>query len=141
MEEKKNKQYAIDELCRNLKFQYENQEITINNEKDLLKYISKINEIPINLEKEWNKDKYKKEKGEKNNKKFIPLFEINNNFFYETISSTIINTVEPPNHININDKIYNNVFILNKILEENNELCFEIKLGNGLWNNNIFDSK
>ena len=54
MEEKKNKKYAIDELSRNLKFQYENQAITINNEKDLLKYISKINILKLNKKYDKN---------------------------------------------------------------------------------------
>ena len=142
MEENKNKKTMIDELFQNLKFKVENQTININNGKDLLKYISKINEKALNFEKQWNYNKDIKEKEEKNIQKFIPLFEINNNLFYETISSTIKNTIEPPNGININikDKIYNNVFILKKFLEEENELCFEIKLGHGLWNNTIFYS-
>ena len=143
MEENKIKITTIDDLCKNLKFKVENQTININNGKDLLKYISKINEKSLNFVNQWNYNKVLKEKEEKKIKKFIPLFEINNNLFYETISSNIKTTIEPPNYININinDKIYNNVFILNKILEENNQLCFEIKLGHGLWDNNIFFSK
>ena len=137
MADNKNKKIAIEELCKNLKFINENQTIIVNNENDLLNYINRINEKSINLEKDFSNNKKIIEKEEQNIKKFIPLFDSSNNLFYETKSSIIKNTIEPPNEININNKYYNNIFILNKILEEENELCFEIKLGQGLWNNFI----
>ena len=134
MEENKIRKNTIDELCKNLKFLNNNKTISINNGNDLLNYINKINEKSINLEKQVSNYKKIIEKEEKDIKKFIPLFELNNNLFYETISTTIKNTIEPPDEIDINKNYYNNVFILNKILEKDKELCFEIKLGHGLWN-------
>ena len=135
MEENKIRKKTIDELCKNLKFENDNHTTIINNGNDLLNYINKINEKSNNLEKQVNNYKIIIEKEEKNIKKFIPLFELNNNLFYETISTTIKNTIEPPEEIDINNNYYNNVFILNKILEKDSELCFEIKLGHGFWNN------
>jgi len=54
---------------------------------------------------------------------------------YQTISHNIINTIEPPNNIDIKNKYYNNVFVLNNILEAKSQFCFEIKLGHGIWDN------
>jgi len=136
MENNKNRKIAsIDDLCKNLKFENETENFNVNNGKDLLNYINKINEKVFNLEESISKNI--KEDEEKKVKKFIPLFESNNYFlFYESINDTIKISIEPPNEININNN-YNNVFILNKILEQNKELCFEIKLGHGLWDNNL----
>jgi hypothetical protein len=136
MENNKNRKItSIDDLCKNLKFENETENFNVNNGKDLLNYINKINEKVFNLEESISKNI--KEDEEKKVKKFIPLFESNNYFlFYESINDTIKISIEPPNEININNN-YNNVFILNKILEQNKELCFEIKLGHGLWDNNL----
>lgn len=139
MEDNQNKKISIDDLFKDLKFENGEQTINVNNKTDLLKYIDKINEKAIKFEENFSYTKDTKEKEEKSVRKFIPLFEYNNNFFYETKSTTIKYTIDLPNEINIGNNNYNNVFILNKILEEN-ELCFEIKLGQSLWDN-ISDRK
>ena len=137
------KTIPIDELCKNIKFQSQNGIININNGQDLLNYINIINKEANKFSKKNNDAKNNedeniiKENEENNIKYFIHLFEYNSNFlFYETINNSIINTIEIPNTIyNNKNNQYNNVFILNKVLEEECEYCFEIKLGHSLWNN------
>ena len=133
----------IDELCKNIEFQNQNGIININSGQDLFNYINAINKEANKISKKYNDAKNNedenliKENEENNIKYFIHLFEYNSNYlFYETISNSIINTIEIPNTINNNkNNQYNNVFILNKVLEEECEYCFEIKLGHSLWNN------
>ena len=138
---------AMNDFFKNLKFEFEGGQIIIKDEKDFLNYINTINGKEIDFEKSCHKNENNLEKNDIKNKEkleeinfrtFIPLFDLNNYCFYETISNNIIFTTEPQNEININ-KAFNNVFILNKNLEKESELCFEIKLGNGLWNN-LFSS-
>ena len=138
---------SINNLFKNLVFQIEGRKILIKDENDFKNYIKQINEKEIDFEKNCPKIKNIFEKEylknierleEKNIKTFIPLFDFNNYFFYETFSNNIIFTTEPPNELNIN-KTFNNVFILNKALEKDSELCFELKLGNGLWNNLFYN--
>ena len=135
MEDKKSEKISIDDLCKDLQFEYENQIINIKNGNNLLKHINKINKKAINFEKIFSYTKDIIEKEEKNIRKFIPLFEDSNSLFFETISRTIKNTIEPSNEIKIENNVFNNVFILNKIPEEEDELCFEVKLGQSLWDN------
>ena len=126
---------SIDELCKNKKFENDGETIFVNNSSDLLRYINKINEKAITFtQKNSGKDI---DISEEAVNKFIFLFEYNNNYlFYTSPSKNIINTLNVPNDIimKINNN-YNNVFILNKILENEENFCFEIKLGHGLWNN------
>ena len=133
MDEKK--PTSIDDLCKNIILENNNNNIIINNENELLNYIKKINEIVRIFEKNFAYTDDNKKKEEKNIKKFIPLFGCNNFMYYDTISNHIINTVELPNNIEYNELTYNNVFILNNILENKSQFCFEIKLGHGLWDN------
>ena len=116
-----------DELFNNLNFDFNNQ-----NENDLLNYINKINQNGINFEKKY-KYKYlgKENTDEKNQKKFISLFRNKNNI-HESLNGNIKSTYNNESNDLIND---NNVFILNNILEENQSFCYEIKLGNGVWDN------
>ena len=126
-----------DELFNNLNFVFNNQQFKINNENDLLNYIGKINQNGINFEKKY-KYKYlgKENIEEKNQKKFIPLFRNNNNI-HESLNGNIKSTYNNETNDLTND---NNVFILNNTLEENQSFCYEIKLGNGIWDN-IIDNK
>ena len=129
-----NKELSINELCKNLKFKNGRNEIVINNETDLLNYINKINQLAKDFKgKKFSINEIEENKDMSN--KFISLFEYNSYMYYQTISNSIINTIEPPNNINIKDKCYNNVFVLNNILETTSKFCFEIKLGHGLWDN------
>lgn len=124
------------ELFNKMKFKFGEKLLIINNENELFEYINNINDYALIFE---NKYRYKYEKeensGEKNRNKFIPLFFIKNDSFYESLSGNIINTISPK--INRGESEYNNVFILNNDLEENKEFCFEIKLGHGFWDNII----
>ena len=129
-----NKEISINELCKNLKFNNGRNEFVINNETDLLNYINKINQLAKDFKgKKFSKNEIEEDKDISN--KFISLFEYNSYMYYQTISNNIINTIEPPNNINIKNKCYNNVFVLNNILESKSKFCFEIKLGHGLWDN------
>ena len=120
----------------NLYFEFNNEKITINNENELLNYIKKSDKHAINFEQKF---KYKylnnENSDEKNEKKFIPLFP-NKGYLYESwngnVKTTINNSIKTQN--------FKNVFILNHVLEENQEFCYEIKLGNGFWDN-IIDIK
>ena len=130
-----NKEISINELCKNLKFNNGRNEFVINNETDLLNYINKINQLAKDFKgKRFSKNIFKNEIEDISNK-FISLFEYKTYMYYQTISNNIINTIEPPNNINIKNKCYNNVFVLNNILEDKSQFCFEIKLGHGLWDN------
>ena len=124
------------ELFNKMQFKFGEKLLIINNENELFEYIKNINDFALIFE---NKYRYKYEKeensGEKNRNKFIPLFFIKNDSFYESLSGNIINTISPK--INRGESEYNNVFILNNDLEENKEFCFEIKLGHGFWDNII----
>ena len=115
----------------NINFEYNNEKITVNNETDLLNYIKKIDTSAINFEKKY-KYKYlnKINLDEKEENKFIPLFQNKGNI-YESWNGNIKTT------INNSKQNIKNVFVLNNILEENQEFCFEIKLGNGYWDNMI----
>ena len=115
----------------NINFEYNNEKITVNNETDLLNYIKKIDTSAINFEKKY-KYKYlnKINLDEKEENKFIPLFPNKGNI-YQSWNGNIKTT------INNSKQNIKNVFVLNNILEENQEFCFEIKLGNGYWDNMI----
>ncbi len=115
----------------NINFEYNNEKITVNNETDLLNYIKKIDTSAINFEKKY-KYKYLNSINldEKEENKFIPLFPNKGNI-YESWNGNIKTT------INNSKQNIKNVFVLNNILEENQEFCFEIKLGNGYWDNMI----
>ena len=124
-------------LFNNLTFEFNNQKITVNNETDLSNYIQKIDTSATNFDKKY---KYKYLNGEnldeKNEKKFIPLFP-NKGSIHESLNGNIKSTT---NRTSKKGENFKNVFILNNILEENQEFCFEIKLGNGYWDN-IIDIK
>ena len=121
----------LSSLFDNLKLEFNQTEIIIKDEKTLLDYIKKINNMAINFEKKYN-FKYLNHENmdEKKEKKFIPLFSKKDKFS-ESINGNIKNTYCSKKNINTT---YNNVFILNNIIEENLEFCYEIKLGQGSWN-------
>ena len=127
----------LSSLFNNLTFEFNNQKITVNNETDLSNYIQKIDTSATNFDKKY---KYKYLNGEnldeKNEKKFIPLFPNKGNI-HESLNGNIKSTT---NRTSKKGENFKNVFILNNILEENQEFCFEIKLGNGYWDN-IIDIK
>ena len=127
----------LSSLFNNLTFEFNNQKIKVNNETDLLNYIQKIDTSATNFDKKY---KYKYLNGEnldeKNEKKFIPLFP-NKGSIHESLNGNIKSTT---NRTSKKGENFKNVFILNNILEENQEFCFEIKLGNGYWDN-IIDIK
>ena len=127
----------LSSLFNNLTFEFNNQKIKVNNETDLLNYIQKIDTSATNFDKKY---KYKYLNGEnldeKNEKKFIPLFPNKGNI-HESLNGNIKSTT---NRTSKKGENFKNVFILNNILEENQEFCFEIKLGNGYWDN-IIDIK
>jgi len=129
-----NREISINELCKDLKFENGRNTIIIKNESDLLNYINKINQLAQDFKgKKFSKNEIEENKDISN--KFISLFEFNSYMYYQTISNNIINTIEPPNNIDIKNKYYNNVFVLNNILEATSQFCFEIKLGHGIWDN------
>ena len=121
----------------NLNFMFYNEKITINNENDLLNYIKKIDTHATNFEKKY-KNKYlnNENQDEKNEKKFIPLFP-DKGYIYESLNGNIKSTI---NNSKSETQKLKNVLILNNILDENQEFCYEIKLGNGYWDN-IMDIK
>ena len=127
----------LSSLFNNLTFEFNNQKIKVNNETDLSNYIQKIDTSATNFDKKY---KYKYLNGEnldeKNEKKFIPLFPNKGNI-HESLNGNIKSTT---NRTSKKGENFKNVFILNNILEENQEFCFEIKLGNGYWDN-IIDIK
>ena len=122
----------VPELFNNLTFEFNNEKFTVDNENDLLNYINKINICGNNFEKKY-KFKYLKPENiyEKQLKKFISLFQNRSNI-HESMNGNIKNTnTSTKSRSNTN----NNVFILNGVLELDQEFCYEIKLGNGFWDN------
>ena len=121
----------ISSLFSNLNFEFNNEKTRVNNETDLLNYIKKIDKHAINFEKNY-KYKYLNNVNidEKEQNKFIPLFQ-NKGYIYESWNGNIKST------INNSKSKSKNVFVLNNILEDNQEFCYEIKLGNGYWDNII----
>ena len=115
-------------LFTNLTFKFDQVIIMINNEKSFLDYLNKINNIAINFEKNYHY-KYLNSQNidEKNEKKFVPLFSQKNRI-NESLNSNIKDTIK-------NHDANCNVFILNNILEDNSQFCYEIKLGHGAWDN------
>lgn len=126
-------------MFNNLKLEFNNEIIIINNENDLLNYIGQIDQLAIIFDQKY-KSKYLNNENidKRDQKKFIPLFSKKDKF-YESFNSNIKNTFNSSKNQKPN---YNNVFILNNILEENQEFCYEIKLGQGWWDNiiNLKDS-
>ena len=123
----------IDILCKNLDFAYEDQVIKINNYNELCEYMRKINDKAKNIEI------INKEIDDINNiNKFISIYDKKIKCYYESISGTIKFTKEIKNKQNSKKEFkyeyINNVFILNKDKEK---FCYEIKLGNGKWDNFI----
>lgn len=118
----------LSSLFTNLKLKFDQVEIMINNEKSFLDYLNKINNIAINFEKNYHY-KYLNSQNidEKNEKKFLSLFSKKNRV-NESLNSNIKNTIK-------NNDSNSNVFILNNILEDNSQFCYEIKLGHGAWDN------
>ena len=115
-----------------LKFEFNSEKIEIKNENELLAYIQKIDTIAGNFENKYNFKYLNNENIEqKNEKKFIPIFSKKNQC-YETINLNIKYTFSNDKD---NNHHYNNVFVLNDPLEENQEFSFEIKLGQGYWGN------
>ena len=118
----------INNLCKGLSFTFENKTQNINKYEDLIEYIKKINDKAESIDYISNNNY------ENNLNKFISLFGESFNFFYETISGNIKYTKELK--INLKSKqgnnfeLINNVFILN---HDKDKFCFEIKLGNGIW--------
>ena len=117
----------ISSLFSNLNFEFNNEKTRVNNETELLNYIKKIDKHAINFEKNY-KYKYLNNVNidEKEQNKFIPLFQ-NKGYIYESWNGNIKST------INNSKSKSKNVFVLNNILEDNQEFCYEIKLGNGYW--------
>ena len=125
----------LSSLFTNLKFEFNHFEVEINDENSFLNYINKINNIAINFEKKYHY-KYLNYQNidEKNEKKFLSLFSKKNGI-NESLNSNIKNTTK-------NNYANSNVFILNNILENNGQFCYEIKLGHGSWENlNASESK
>ena len=123
----------IDILCKNLDFAYEDQVIKINNYNELCEYMRKINDKAKNIEI------INKEIDDINNiNKFISIYDKKIKCYYESISGTIKFTKEIKIKQNSKKEFkyeyINNVFILNKDKEK---FCYEIKLGNGKWDNFI----
>ena len=118
----------INNLCKGLSFTFENKTQNINKYEDLIEYIKKINDKAESIDYISNNNY------ENNLNKFISLFGESFNFFYETISGNIKYTKELK--INLKSKqgnnfeLINNVFILN---HDKDKFCYEIKLGNGIW--------
>ena len=127
----------LSSLFSNLNFEFNNEKTTVNNETDLLNYIKKIDNNAINFEKKY-KYNYLNNKNidEKEQNKFIPLFP-NKGYIFESWNGNIKSII---NNSKLTKQNTKNVFILNNILEENQEFCYEIKLGNGFWDN-ILDIK
>ena len=127
-------------LFSNLKLEYNNNPVIVNNESELLKYIHQIDKLGTTFEQKY---KFKYLNGEsieeKNEKKFFHLFSKKDKY-HESFNSNIKSTYTNDHNIKT---IYNNVFILNSAIDENQEFCFEIKLGHGNWddplniNNNL----
>ena len=130
----------LDDICKNEKLKIDNIPIEIKNYADFLKYLDKINNKAKNVQ--INYEQY--ESGSSN---FLPVFDEDIKFCYETISGTIKHTQQLKIKLESNSstEFINNVFILNK---EKDKYCYEIKLGNGTWDNltlnksdfNIFDN-
>ena len=117
----------LDDFCKNQNLNFDNVPTKINNYADFTKYLQKINKKAKNISIDY--DTYEKEQC-----KFIPIFDENVKFCFETISGTIKHTkkLKIKNESgNIIDSI-NNVFILNK---DKDKYCYEIKLGHGSWDN------
>ena len=117
----------LDDICKNEKLKIDNIPIEIKNYADFLKYLDKINNKAKNVQ--INYEQY--ESGSSN---FLPVFDEDIKFCYETISGTIKHTQQLKIKLESNSstEFINNVFILNK---EKDKYCYEIKLGNGTWDN------
>ena len=107
---------SIDELCKNISLGGK----VINSTDDLLNYLNLINGQTKKL-KSFNFSN-------QINKEFISICNSKNNSFFESINKNVKYFREANNK---------NVFILNNLIFEGNTLCFEIKLGECLYNKNF----